>query len=628
MNSNHSVCHIFFGCIICLLVSTTSYAQQIKAPVSGGAIKLAPITVTAEQISEYVKNHPQNVVALNGKEIKDRNFLELGEAIDSMPGVEVRQRGGMGTKIFIRGGGSGPVLVLIDGRPVNSSQYGGVDLGSVPIETVKNIIVFKPPVPVWIGPGSSGGAVNIVTGSPKRVSTEMLKTKSRLKIDSGSYGAVNADCTCIAFQEKGSVTVTAGGGHIDGKRINSDRDRGNFSFNWNKKNKDQTKYDINGRYYYTNHGCSGPTDNTTPDARQRYQKGSLDFSMDGFWGEAGRFSMKSYLDIEDLKDRTQSGDVSTLDTLKAGMKGENTWSQEEGEWALRLGGLAEENTVNHTISGDHHREKVSVHAQHDREMDDFTGSLGLRGDLTNDFGLFPAINAGLSHSAGSNTLIKANIGYCVKIPSFNQLYQPSHGSVDQVRGNPDLSEEDVFSYNLGLEHKFSRDIFVNATLFRTDTRDLIAYQRGADLIYRPVNISQAYKQGVEVSLKYKWSGNVSVDVSYIYQDTKNKQTGGELTYAPRNSGKVTGKFVLPTRTRIEAIFKAKGSQYSTIDNNQSGRLDAYNTVDMKIIHPVLIKLFPCEIFVNIYNLFDSDFEFHAGYPDDGFRFMAGINLSF
>jgi outer membrane receptor for ferrienterochelin and colicin len=67
---------------------------------------LDTIIVTSEKMTEYVKNHPQRVVVIDRREIKERNFLELGEALDSMPGVDVKQSGsGSGYSISIRGSG-------------------------------------------------------------------------------------------------------------------------------------------------------------------------------------------------------------------------------------------------------------------------------------------------------------------------------------------------------------------------------------------------------------------------------------------------------------------------------------------------------------------------------------------
>lgn len=35
-----------------------------------------------------------------------------------------------------------------------------------------------------------------------------------------------------------------------------------------------------------------------------------------------------------------------------------------------------------------------------------------------------------------------------------------------------------------------------------------------------------------------------------------------------------------------------------------------------------------ELFLNIRNLFDKDFEIHHGYPGDGIRFVSGVNITF
>ena len=157
---------------------------------------------------------------------------------------------------------------------------------------------------------------------------------------------------------------------------------------------------------------------------------------------------------------------------------------------------------------------------------------------------------------------------------------------------------------------------------------MITYLRDENLIYHPDNISRAYKQGVELFLTSKWQKNISLDLSYIYQDTENKETSKDLPYSPRHNAKLTGKFVLPTETKVETIFKALSHQYSSPGTVQSKKLDSYCVVNLKTIHPILIKSLPCEIFVHINNLFDTAFESHADYSDDGFRFIVGMNMNF
>ncbi len=618
---------LVFGFCLFLVLVCVAPAMSDHAP----AYSLGEIVVVAEKLSEYVKNHPQRVSTLDKKEIQERNFLDLNEAVGSMPGVDVSQSaGGLGSRISIRGsGGSGSVLVLVNGRPVNSGQYGGIDLSTIPIEIIEKITVFKPPVPVWLGPESTGGAINIVTRTSGLTdSKEEKKKRTRLRMSGGSYGRADVNCSHVMSLDNGSFMVTAGGGHKDGKRPNADKDTANLSLHWDREQDNLVKYDINGRYYYSEHGSTGPVDNPTPDARQYYNKGALDFRAKGLMGDTGEFSIKSYLDAARLKDKSQFDYTSTLETYKIGIKGDGNWAEEAGKWALRLGGMFEEDIVDHSITGDHHREKTSINSQFDRDLGDVTLSLGLRGDHTNDFGFFPAFSIGLGYALGPASILKTNAGYSVNVPTFGQLYQPSHGSIDQVRGNPDLSEEEVYSYDFGLEHKFSPDFIVEAVLFRSDTQDLISYRRGADLIYRPVNISRAYKQGVEVSIKYKWKKDASIDISYIFQKSKDKETDGELIYTPRHKAKITGKYVLATNTRLEAILRAVSDQYSDSENSDSKKIDDYTSVDLKMIQPFADKSLPGEFFIHIQNLFDTDFEFHQGYPDDGIRFVCGLNLNF
>lgn len=612
--------------IFFLLLFANQPIFQTDSALADEAVQtLETIVVTAEKLSEYIKNHPQQIVILDQKEIEERNFLEIGEAIDSMHGVDVKQRDS-GTSISIRGGGgSGKVLVLIDGRPLNSGQYGGIDLKSIPIEIIKSISVFKPPVPVWLGQGSSAGAINLIT-KKNLSSRRSKKTTARIKASAGSFGYADISCYGIKPFQDGSLMLAAGGGHKDGRRTNSYKDKGNFSFNLNKKNKQQTQYALNGRYYHVIHGSPGPKDNRTPDARQNYDKFSLDFQMKGLMGETGDYSLKSYVDYKDLEDKSQTGLKSTLEVYKLGIKGESAWKVDNDQ-ALRIGGKVEQDAVDHTITGEHHRNKFSLHSQLDQNFGPLAMTMGIRGDYSNDYEFFPAANAGLSFLAGPFGLLKTNAGYSVNIPSFGQLYQPSHGSIDQVRGNPDLSEENIYSYDIGLEKKIGKNFIFEIAFFRTTTRDLIAYQRGLDMIYRPVNIRHSYKYGSETSLQYKWANGLVADFNYIWQKTRNKDMGNDLAYSPNHKTKLTFKYVLKTKTRLETIIRTVSSQYSDVENTKSEKIDSYSTADLKIIQPVKIKQTPVEFFLHINNIFDADYEIHYGYPDDGFRFIGGFSIN-
>jgi iron complex outermembrane receptor protein len=266
--------------------------------------------------------------------------------------------------------------------------------------------------------------------------------------------------------------------------------------------------------------------------------------------------------------------------------------------------------------------------QGDRNFDSITATVGARCDYTSDFDFKPAANGGVSIALGERTQAKINAGYGVNVPTFGQLYQSSHGSIDQVRGNPDLQEESVWTVSAGMSHRFSKERTVEITLFHEDTDDKIVYQEGTDLIKRPVNIDGAYRQGVETVVNWQLVSTASLDLSYIWQQSRNRENDNELTYTPAHKFKVTLNWALPTKTRTEITLTRVSKQYSDLENTSEKTVDEYTTVDLKIIHPLHFQKCKSELFVHFVNILDENYESHFGYPDDGFRVTAGVNIEF
>lgn len=590
--------------------------------------QMETIVVTASKIDAYVKNHPQQVTVMTRDRIEQGGYTDLNQVLNALPGVEVKKSGGVGSRISIRGsGGSGKILILINGRPANTSQYGGVDLDSLPLDMVGRVDVFKPPVPVWLGPGGTAGAINIVLAdqAPK---LEEKQKNSRMGILGGSFGQAGLSASHLMKMEEHQLRLTASANHKDGRRTNSDRDSGSVSVQWDLPAGETTSCDINARYYQSEHGSAGPTYNPTPDARQFYQKGALDFRVQGLMGKSGDYDLKTYLDVTRLEDESQSGLISNLDALTYGVKNETNWSDENDRWALRLAANLARDNIEHTLSGDHHRELASLGLQGDRNFPSVMASLGLRCDYTSDFGFQPAANGGVSIPLGTNSQIKINTGYGVNVPTFGQLYQSSHGSIDQVRGNPDLKAESVWTVSAGLSHGFSKERTVEITLFHEDTDDKIVYQEGSDLIKRPVNIDGAYRQGVETVVNWQLTSTAGFDLSYIWQQSRNRENDHALTYTPAHKFKVALNWALPSKTRTETTLTRVSKQYSDLENTSEETVDEYTTVDLKIIHPMPFQKCKTEIFAHFVNLLDEAYQSHYGYPDDGFRVTAGVNVEF
>ncbi|WP_084813685.1 TonB-dependent receptor plug domain-containing protein [Desulfogranum japonicum] len=457
------------------------------------------MVVVADKLDDFVRKNPSQVECMGAAEIESRNFLQVQEVLGAMPGVDITSdSGGLGTRISIRGGGgSGAVLVLIDGRPASTMQYGGVDLSSIPIDIVEKITVFKPPVPVWLGPDSAAGAIYIETRKKKH---DTYEKKGKIRATGGSYGFGTLSATGQLDTESSQYLVSGGASHKDGTRDNSQKDQGHLNLGYTYK-EDGRELQVNGKAYISDHGIAGPTYNPTPDAEQRYEKASLDLQYKGFTDDAD-YTLKGWTDAKRLDETSQSGEKSKLDTATAGLGSDFYFSVDDDDNELRIGGQFEQSWVDHTLSGEHDRSSVSTHSEYNIRQEFSVYTLGGRVDYTNDFDFSPGGHLGMSHEFSETTQVKANIGYSEHVPTFSQLYQPSHGAIDQVRGNPDLDKEKIFSMSLGVEQDIFDRHTLSVSLFRTDSMDLIKYQRDDNNISSPLNIDQAYKQGVEATLKF------------------------------------------------------------------------------------------------------------------------------
>jgi len=614
---------------LAFLLLTVTLAQAVENATSG--YNLGEITVTAERLDAYIRNYPQQVETVGSREIAERHLATTDEVLKTMPGVEVYQSSGSGSRISIRGSGrSSGVLVLLNGRPLNSNQYGNVDLNSVPVDQIESVTVFKPPVPVWLGPGGSDGAVNIVTKAPP-APEKKGQTPATLKLTGGSFGQVGGDLSVTPTLFSGAAQITAGASHRDGKRNNSDRDTGSLTLNWNRETQAGDRYSLNSRYYEAEYGSAGPIDNPTPDARQRYRKGALDFGYAAMLGDSGSLEATLYGDLTTLRDRSQSGAIATLDEQKTGFKADTTWTPEDESWEGRLGVISEWDRIDQTLAGEHERASFGLSGQYDRRFGAWTTTLGVRGDNSSDFGWHPGLTGGIGWSVRDNLVIRVKAGYRVAIPSFSQLYQSAHGSIDQSRGNPDLDEERIWSYDLGVEYQPTQQSRLQATLFRSDTDDLISYRRGGDLIYRPLNIDHAWREGVELTGKVPLFAGLTSETSLIVQHSGSTGAGRQLPYTPKLKLSQTLQYSIPyTKARLEGTLKYEGERYSQIENSADQRLGGYVRVDLKASSPlpVPVQKIKCDAYVKIDNLFDRRYQVHLGYPDDGICFVVGVQARF
>ena len=147
-----------------LALALLSAPATLVAQVAGDTTALPEIVVTATRYPVAADSVASTVTVLRGDDLRAQGIRFVADALRQVPGAHVVQSGPFGstTSLFLRGGESDYVKVLIDGAPVN--QPGGFyDFGSLTTDNVERIEVLRGPASVLYGSDAITGVIQIVT---------------------------------------------------------------------------------------------------------------------------------------------------------------------------------------------------------------------------------------------------------------------------------------------------------------------------------------------------------------------------------------------------------------------------------------------------------------------------------
>jgi len=238
-----------------------------------------PEASTALGVEAPILETPVSVDIVPQEVIQDRNVTELGEALETVPGVVTN--GGRGTSVF------GPGF-LIRGFPAEESIFrDGIQTFSLaPLSTndIQRIEVLKGPASVLFGQGEPGGVINLISKKP--LSEPFFEASATVgnfdtyRGDLDISGPLNEEKT---LQYRLNVSYE----NYDSFRDFVDGERFLISpiVTWDIN--DQTSIDFYGQYQY---------DRETIDEGIPFtEEGIVDVPRDRFFGEEfGEFSQNQY----------------------------------------------------------------------------------------------------------------------------------------------------------------------------------------------------------------------------------------------------------------------------------------------------------------------------------------------
>ncbi len=597
------------------MIASQSLAAQAVARAPKDS--LAAVVVTASLVPIATAAPIAMSTVLKGDDLRAQGITRVEDALRLVPGAQVVSSGPIGsqTSLFLRGGNSNYVRVLIDGVPVNDAG-GAFDWASLTVDNIDRIEVVQGPASVLYGSDAVTGVVQIFT----RDGNGPMATHAY--VGTGSYGERRGELGWSAgnlnagFTLNGSHSYTTGilpfnNGFLDdvlsaslrlAPDVNTDI---RLAMRWSSQ-----------IYHYPTE-----SDGTVDDHNAEQTDHRLVLSLDAGRKLTNRIDFRISLASNEYLPRSNDGPDSPADTV--GFFGFFSRSAEthhsgDARFNVRYGARGVF-TIGEEVAADRESQTTLSLSDFGNSPGAFTASrhnsatfaqaigdatdrlsyvIGGRVDKNSAFGTFPTMRASLAYILGASARVRASIGSAFTAPSFFENYATGF-----VMGNPNLQPEHSRSAEIGLD-MFLDDskVTLKATGFLQQFHDIIDYNGGAPFgTPNYLNVAAANANGVELEAAYKAGGGVTLNGSYTYTATRTTQIGFDSTTGasyvpgqplirrPKNAWNVSAmqSYANGTRLTLVATFVGERADRDFVPFPAVPvTLPGYTKVDFSFVEPI------------------------------------------
>jgi iron complex outermembrane receptor protein len=143
---------------------------------------------------------------------------------------------------------------------------------------------------------------------------------------------------------------------------------------------------------------------------------------------------------------------------------------------------------------------------------------------------------GLNYKLGSSTVLRGSYGKGFRAPTLAEAFTSTSASGILVKPNPELKSERAYSFELGVNHTFSRSFSLDLALFNNYYEDMIEPRIDSDGQVIFDNVTEARIQGFETNLVFSFlERKLLFDIGYTYLWARDIENDTFLKYRSRHN---------------------------------------------------------------------------------------------
>lgn len=512
---------ILTASLAALVLTTGAFSVQAEST-PPNFYSLNEVVVTASRTPEKKIDTNADIAIVSAKEIEEKHFDDVAQAVRNVPGVFISSHGASGQsynsdQIYING--SSNVVVLVDGirRNTNGNSLMNASIAElVAMDSVDHIEVLKGSSSTLYGSDAQGGVINIIT---KEAKEDGVKTTLRTSFGDNSkekYTLYNAG-------KEGNVfwSVEAGkelGGtfkdgwsrkiinHLNAEHYNAKLgyDLGNDSdivVNYEKYKTDYTKpsYGSNDRK-----AVAGKKNNDALNLQYTAKIRDNLTNLFSVYRNRTTFDIPSQPWGMDMK-TTGVSDQLTYTINKQTLTGGFDWYKDEVPFYYDNTGISEvQGTSIHNIAF-YLQDKIALTNQ-------WNITPGVRVDHHSTFGTHtsPSLSVGFKQSENTNYYVNYKTFFVA--PNLYQLFG-SDAYFGHV-GNKNLKPQEGNTIEFGINHNFGDNLTGTFNVYHTHAKNIL-YADPSDS-YHYANGGKSSLNGFTINLDKKFSTHWAAGIGYSY----------------------------------------------------------------------------------------------------------------
>ncbi len=629
--------------VLLLLIPAVLPAQSGSA--ERDTVQMRSVQVTAEAVADPIVGVATTRVT--EQQLRELRPLQISDALQRVPGLFIREYGGVGglKSVSMRGGSAAQSLILLDGMAWNSAQNGQIDLQTIPAAFVREISVERGGLGAIYGANAMTGAVRLDLTVPRQGLSMMVDGGSFDTWRSGVSGGVSSGLWSVgggvdAYGSAGSFPyqIDHNGEVVDVNRANADvRTLSGIA-----------RIEYQGAFRTSVTAMARTGDRGVPGAvvenavtQQRARMADSDVMLQvrskivpiahaPVWIDAGLRLLEQHYTDPDATIAGPAGIDAQYDLRDAVVALHGQYLERASDWSTHyrveggyvdLRGTSLQPGVGERVV----RRHLGARVESDLGLSEVVRIQGaLRVDTYSDAGTAFTGLLGARMRTSEQFSMSASLGTGFRPPSFNELYFLNYGTSD-------LRPEHSVTLGVDAEWKPLSWITWNVSAYGNRFTDLIVSVPLSPVVTSARNVGAAQGVGMEWTLTAQVLPALMASWTYTLQELRDATgraglDGTRIPYVPVEMIGVQTTW-RPGVWRLTADYQYTSHRYAQAGSEYTSLLAPYHLLGAAVAVAVAGQSVNGDVMLRVDNLLDAPYQVVRGFPMPGRQVRLSVRAS-